>query len=118
MVKLIHVHLVLSPGREESLEVLLRRVHGRYAQMVNAKRLPVRAGLARPGRALRMGKRGDSPRGSCVTVAPSRLSGLIANQEIGVPRRAAVLLAPKTPSACFRAPILCMDIGIGVGAVG
>ena len=34
-----HIHLVLVPGREDSLEVLLRRVHGRYAQMVNAKRL-------------------------------------------------------------------------------
>jgi putative transposase len=34
-----HVHLVLVPGREDSLEVLLRRLHGRYAQMVNARRL-------------------------------------------------------------------------------
>lgn len=34
-----HVHLVLVPGQEDSLEVLLRRVHGRYAQMVNARRL-------------------------------------------------------------------------------
>ena len=32
-----HVHLVLVPTREDSLEVLLRRVHGRYAQMVNTK---------------------------------------------------------------------------------
>jgi putative transposase len=34
-----HTHLVLVPGHEDSLEVLLRRLHGRYAQMVNAKRL-------------------------------------------------------------------------------
>jgi putative transposase len=34
-----HIHLVLVPGQIDSLEVLLRRVHGRYAQMVNAKRL-------------------------------------------------------------------------------
>lgn len=32
-----HVHLVLVPAREDSLEILLRRVHGRYAQMVNIK---------------------------------------------------------------------------------
>ena len=32
-----HVHLVLIPGYEDTLEVLLRRVHGRYAQMINAK---------------------------------------------------------------------------------
>ncbi len=34
-----HVHLALMPEMEDSLEVLLRRVHGRYAQMVNARRL-------------------------------------------------------------------------------
>jgi putative transposase len=34
-----HVHLVLVPGREDSLEILLRRLHGRYAQMVNVRRL-------------------------------------------------------------------------------
>ncbi len=34
-----HIHLVLVPGQIDSLEVLLRRVHGRYAQMVNTKRL-------------------------------------------------------------------------------
>ena len=34
-----HIHLVLVPGHEDSLEVLLRRVHGRHAQMVNARRL-------------------------------------------------------------------------------
>ena len=34
-----HIHLVLVPGREDSLEVLFRRLHGRYAQMVNAKRV-------------------------------------------------------------------------------
>ncbi len=34
-----HVHLVVVPGREDSLEILLRRLHGRYAQMVNARRL-------------------------------------------------------------------------------
>lgn len=32
-----HVHLVAIPGREESLAVLLRRVHGRYAQYYNAR---------------------------------------------------------------------------------
>ncbi len=32
-----HVHLVLIPQREESLAVLLRRVHGRYAQYFNAR---------------------------------------------------------------------------------
>jgi putative transposase len=32
-----HVHLVLVPGREESLSLLLRRVHGRYAQYYNAR---------------------------------------------------------------------------------
>jgi len=31
-----HVHLVLVPAREDSLSVLLRRVHGRYAQYYNA----------------------------------------------------------------------------------
>ncbi|MGA1994899.1 MAG: hypothetical protein ABSH45_03880 [Bryobacteraceae bacterium] len=31
-----HVHLVLVPGREDSLEILLRWLHGRYFQMVNA----------------------------------------------------------------------------------
>ncbi len=34
-----HMHLVVVPGQEDSLEVLLRPLHGRYAQMVNAKRL-------------------------------------------------------------------------------
>jgi putative transposase len=34
-----HIHLVLVPDREDSLEVLLRRLHGRYAQMVNIKRM-------------------------------------------------------------------------------
>jgi putative transposase len=34
-----HVHLVLVPSREDSLEVLLRRLHGRYAQMVNTRHL-------------------------------------------------------------------------------
>ena len=32
-----HVHLILIPGREDSLAVLLRRVHGRYAQYYNAR---------------------------------------------------------------------------------
>ena len=32
-----HVHLVAVPGREESLSVLFRRVHGRYAQYYNAR---------------------------------------------------------------------------------
>ena len=32
-----HVHLVLLPESEESLSVLLRRVHGRYAQYYNAR---------------------------------------------------------------------------------
>ena len=31
-----HVHLVVLPEREDSLAVLLRRVHGRYAQYFNA----------------------------------------------------------------------------------
>ena len=30
-----HVHLVVMPEREDSLAVLLRRVHGRYAQYYN-----------------------------------------------------------------------------------
>jgi len=34
-----HVHLVLVPGREDSLDVLLRRLHGWYAQMVNTRHL-------------------------------------------------------------------------------
>jgi len=33
-----HVHLVVVPEREDSLAVLFRRVHGRYAQYVNARR--------------------------------------------------------------------------------
>jgi putative transposase len=33
-----HVHLVVLPDREDSLAVLLRRVHGRYAQYVNTRR--------------------------------------------------------------------------------
>ncbi len=32
-----HVHLVAVPRGEESLSVLLRRVHGRYAQYYNAR---------------------------------------------------------------------------------
>jgi putative transposase len=32
-----HVHLVAVPGREDALSVLLRRVHGRYAQYYNAR---------------------------------------------------------------------------------
>ena len=31
-----HVHLIAVPAREDSLSVLLRRVHGRYAQYYNA----------------------------------------------------------------------------------
>ncbi len=34
-----HVHFVVVPEREDSLSVLFRRVHGRYAQVVNAQRL-------------------------------------------------------------------------------
>jgi putative transposase len=32
-----HIHLVAIPGREDSLAVLFRRVHGRYAQYYNAR---------------------------------------------------------------------------------
>lgn len=32
-----HVHLVALPEREDSLAILLRRVHGRYAQYFNAR---------------------------------------------------------------------------------
>jgi putative transposase len=32
-----HVHLVAVPAREESLSILFRRVHGRYAQYYNAR---------------------------------------------------------------------------------
>jgi putative transposase len=32
-----HVHLIVAPRREDSLSVLLRRVHGRYAQYYNAR---------------------------------------------------------------------------------
>jgi putative transposase len=32
-----HVHLIAIPGREDSLAVLFRRVHGRYAQYFNAR---------------------------------------------------------------------------------
>ena len=32
-----HIHLVAIPEREDSLAVLLRRVHGRYAQYYNAR---------------------------------------------------------------------------------
>jgi putative transposase len=32
-----HVHLVAVPGREDSLSVLFRRLHGRYAQYYNAR---------------------------------------------------------------------------------
>jgi len=32
-----HVHLVVVPEREDSLAVLFRRVHGRYAQYLNAR---------------------------------------------------------------------------------
>ena len=32
-----HVHLIAMPRREDSLSVLLRRVHGRYAQYYNAR---------------------------------------------------------------------------------
>ncbi len=33
-----HVHWVVVPDREDALAVLFRRVHGRYAQYVNARR--------------------------------------------------------------------------------
>jgi putative transposase len=33
-----HVHLVVVPEREDSLAVLMRRVHGRYAQYLNTRR--------------------------------------------------------------------------------
>jgi putative transposase len=33
-----HIHLVVVPAREDSLAVLFRRVHGRYAQSTNARR--------------------------------------------------------------------------------
>ena len=33
-----HVHWVVVPDREDSLAVLFRRVHGRYAQYLNARR--------------------------------------------------------------------------------
>jgi len=33
-----HVHLVVVPGRADSLAVLFRRVHGRYAQYLNIRR--------------------------------------------------------------------------------
>ncbi|HWE50351.1 MAG TPA: transposase [Bryobacteraceae bacterium] len=33
-----HVHLVAVPDREDSLAVLLRRAHGRYAQYLNTRR--------------------------------------------------------------------------------
>jgi putative transposase len=33
-----HVHWIVIPDQEDSLAVLFRRVHGRYAQMVNARR--------------------------------------------------------------------------------
>jgi putative transposase len=33
-----HVHFVVVPEREDSMEVLFRRVHGRYAQSLNARR--------------------------------------------------------------------------------
>jgi putative transposase len=33
-----HVHWMVVPDREDSLAVLFRRVHGRYAQYVNARR--------------------------------------------------------------------------------
>src|SRR5580658_8040636 len=32
-----HVHLIAVPAREDSLSVLLRRVHGRYAQYYNVR---------------------------------------------------------------------------------
>ena len=32
-----HVHLIAVPAREDSLSVLLRRVHGRYSQYFNAR---------------------------------------------------------------------------------
>ncbi|MEP7355508.1 MAG: transposase [Acidobacteriota bacterium] len=33
-----HVHWIVVPAREDSLAVLFRRVHGRYAQYLNARR--------------------------------------------------------------------------------
>lgn len=33
-----HVHWVVVPEREDSLSILFRRVHGRYAQYLNARR--------------------------------------------------------------------------------
>jgi putative transposase len=33
-----HVHLIVRPGREDSLAVLFQRVHGKYAQYLNIRR--------------------------------------------------------------------------------
>jgi putative transposase len=33
-----HVHWIVTPERDDSLSVLFRRVHGRYAQYLNARR--------------------------------------------------------------------------------
>lgn len=33
-----HVHLIAIPAHEDSLAILFRRTHGRYAQMINAQR--------------------------------------------------------------------------------
>jgi putative transposase len=33
-----HVHLIAVPAHEDSLAILFRRTHGRYAQMINAQR--------------------------------------------------------------------------------
>jgi REP element-mobilizing transposase RayT len=37
-----HVHLIAVPGRPDSLSVLMRRVHGRYAQYLNLRVLEIR----------------------------------------------------------------------------
>jgi len=50
-----HVHLVLLPDREDSLSLLMRRVHGRYAQYYNT----------------RWGRTGCSPKCQSAAISPT-----------------------------------------------
>ena len=75
-----HVHLVAVAEHNDSFSVLLRRVHGRYAQMVNARRL--RSGHLWQNRFY------------CCALSPSHLWRALAYVEHN-PVRAALVLRPE-----------------------
>jgi putative transposase len=74
-----HVHWIVVPQTEDSLAILFRRVHGRYAQYLNARRG-------------RTGHLWQNRYFSCL-VAPSRLHGAIRYVELN-PVRAGLVRSP------------------------